>query len=637
VFDAAALASGVVQRSLVPAGRGPTGLTLDEAHDRLYVFDRFAQSVNVVADVSTASRRLAQSVPLQFDPSPARVLRGRPFLYDAGRSGHGDSSCATCHLFGDADGLAWDLGNPYGDIIANPNGAMGAMLPPWAPMKGPMVTQSLRGMADMGPMHWRGDRTGGLIPGGDPADEAQAFAQFNPAFVGLLGAESPLPAHAMQAFGDFALTIVYPPNPLAQLDGQRTPEEQNGRAAFQSLGCTVCHPVSGLSSGLSISLLGEEGFKIPHLRNLYQKVGEFGQTFTGFEFFGFGFPMSPFMGDQIRGFGYFHDGTIASLFDVVGQAHGASDETRLNVVAFLLAMPTGLAAAVGQQVLAGPTTVGDPASLARRDLLAARAAAGDCDVVVKWVDAGAARGGRYVSGAIVTDRASEPSIGLAEFWSHAATPGAEQLYTCVPPGSGDRIGLDRDEDGARDRDELDAGTNPADPLSWPGGPVARMVLTKALVLRGSGTEPVTLSFRGGPADDTMPIAPPLAGGADDPTLVGATLRVYNAAGTGEHETIELPASGWTAYPGGAGYRFRGAGAVKRVVVKARKLTVRATLTELSLDEPAQRRLVVRLASGGVEWCAAASSAQPTATVDEPGRFRVRRLSAEPSCPAPPRE
>ena len=31
-------------------------------------------------------------------------------------------------------------------------------------MKGPMTTQTLRGMANHGPMHWRGDRTGGNVP-----------------------------------------------------------------------------------------------------------------------------------------------------------------------------------------------------------------------------------------------------------------------------------------------------------------------------------------------------------------------------------------------------------------------------------------------------------------------------------------
>ena len=57
------------------------------------------------------------------------------------------------------------------------------------PLKGPMVTQSLRGIADSGPLHWRGDRNG--INSGatdpDPFDEGQAFMHFRAAFQGLLG------------------------------------------------------------------------------------------------------------------------------------------------------------------------------------------------------------------------------------------------------------------------------------------------------------------------------------------------------------------------------------------------------------------------------------------------------------------
>ena len=48
-----------------------------------------------------------------------------------------------------------------------------------------------------------------------------------------------------------------------------------------------------------------------------------------------------------------------------------------------------------------------------------------------------------------------------------AGPGAELTFTAVPPGSEVRIGVDRDEDGFFDRDELDAGSNPADPVSTP--------------------------------------------------------------------------------------------------------------------------------------------------------------------------
>jgi hypothetical protein len=40
-------------------------------------------------------------------------------------------------------------------------------------------------------------------------------------------------------------------------------------------------------------------------------------------------------------------------------------------------------------------------------------------------------------------------------------------FTCAPLGSGQRIGIDRDGDGAFDRDELDGGSNPADPASLP--------------------------------------------------------------------------------------------------------------------------------------------------------------------------
>jgi hypothetical protein len=37
----------------------------------------------------------------------------------------------------------------------------------------------------------------------------------------------------------------------------------------------------------------------------------------------------------------------------------------------------------------------------------------------------------------------------------------------VPPGSGRRIGIDRDLDGALDGDERAAGSDPADPTSTP--------------------------------------------------------------------------------------------------------------------------------------------------------------------------
>ena len=48
-----------------------------------------------------------------------------------------------------------------------------------------------------------------------------------------------------------------------------------------------------------------------------------------------------------------------------------------------------------------------------------------------------------------------------------ARAGRPVTFTCVPPGSGERIGVDRDGDGAWDGDERDARTDPGDPTSRP--------------------------------------------------------------------------------------------------------------------------------------------------------------------------
>ncbi len=51
----------------------------------------------------------------------------------------------------------------------------------------------------------------------------------------------------------------------------------------------------------------------------------------------------------------------------------------------------------------------------------------------------------------------------------ALRDGGELTFTCTPPGSGVRVGIDRDEDGFLDGDEMDAGSDPADPASVPRG------------------------------------------------------------------------------------------------------------------------------------------------------------------------
>jgi hypothetical protein len=192
------------------SGGGPTGLVLDSHERRLFVLTRFDNAITVL---DTTSRSEVDKYPL-YNPEPASVRHGRRFLYDARHSSaHGDSSCASCHIFGDFDSLAWDLGNPDAPVTANPGPFLGPLIdlftqppmpPEFHPMKGPTTTQSLRGMLNAGPMHWRGDRTAGndeptVQPDGGSFNELANFKKFQYQKIGMFGMAAPpfgiLPVH----------------------------------------------------------------------------------------------------------------------------------------------------------------------------------------------------------------------------------------------------------------------------------------------------------------------------------------------------------------------------------------------------------------------------------------------------------
>jgi hypothetical protein len=86
------------------------------------------------------------------------------------------------------------------------------------------------------------------------------------------------------------------------------------------------------------------------------------------------------------------------------------------------------------------------------DLLEQRAAAGDCDLVAKAREDGRERGFLYTAGGFVTDVTGAPMMPDASLRALATAPGGAVTFTCVPPGSGMRIGIDRDLDGGLDGD-----------------------------------------------------------------------------------------------------------------------------------------------------------------------------------------
>jgi len=645
-LDAAALESGVVTKTLIPVGDGPSGLALDAAGDRLFVMNRLGHGISVVTNLGNPKKRAATDwIPLPYDPTPATTTRGRRFLYDAAStSGHGDAACASCHVFGDFDSLAWDLGDPFGAVVPNPNPMVAPLnARPFHPMKGPMTTQSLRGLASAGAMHWRGDRTG-ASDGGDAFDEVAALAAFNPAFVSLLGGAAELTAPQLAAFTDFVLGIAYPPNPIRALDGSLTPAQAAGRDFFLTAfsdgprPCNSCHAVPLGTTGFSANDGEPQDFKIPHLRNAYQKVGMFG------------LPPSPgnpgvVFGDQVRGFGFLHNGGVSTIFQFLNAPRftftpGDPNTNRRNVEQFILGLDTGLAAIVGQQV-----TLDASPDVARLALLLARAGAGECDVVVKGVTGGAL----YVGDdTFVRDRTSEPTLSTSALLALAAVPGQEQTLTAVPPGHGVRAAIDRDLDGARDGDELDAGTSPKDATSVPGGPVFTRVRTTRLGLkdRSAPADPGRrkLTFVSKTARDPTPnrIVAPAPESAGDPTLHGATLVVYGAAGGGEAVMIGLPASGWSRGGTTAKPRFTyrataPSDPITRIVLAADVLTVKGGRAGFgySLDEPRQGRIAVRLGLGTATVVCAEAPARTNGSPPSPAKFdRVDRFTGAPGAPAP---
>jgi len=506
------------------SGGGPSGVVLDEANGRLYVLTRFDDSISTI---DMATRREVAHVAMH-DPEPASVRTGRRFQYDASlTSSHGDNACASCHIFSDMDGLAWDLGNPDGTLVTNP-GPLAIdhrdfglpVSPDFEPEKGPMVTQSLRGLANHGPMHWRGDRTGGndaptAQPNSGTYDEDAAFKKFNAAFLSLNGRNAMLDAGSLQAFTDFALQITYPPNPIRALDNSLTPAQQAGHDFFfdqpkivdSKFHCNGCHVVDRNANAeygvAKPGFFGTDGkytfafqpqfFKVPQLRNLYQKVGMFGMANSG-NFLAddplstndpfFGVP-NPFMGDQIRGFGMFHDGSVDTIFrfhNILGflprpagtvtpldpgnpanlpiSAEGM--DIRRKLEQFVLAFDTNLFPIVGQQVTLNNATaaVAGP----RIDLLVARANLGECDLIVS----NDSRSYLYLrNGTFQGDLRTEGVVSDIVLRLSALAPKGDLTYTCVPPGNGPRLALDRDEDGFYNRDELVAGTDPADVASHP--------------------------------------------------------------------------------------------------------------------------------------------------------------------------
>jgi YVTN family beta-propeller protein len=425
----------------ITVGQGPTGLALDEPRTRLYVLNRFAQTISVV---DTNSKSQVAELVLGFNPEPSSVTNGRRFLYDASLSAHGTVSCASCHLNGHRDGMAWDLGNPQGDVDIVNLFPFGTAVD--HPMKGPMTTQSLRGIVGTEPLHWRGDR--------------QGLANFNPAFVSLLGAQTQLSTQDMTAFSTFVQTLTYPPNP--NQPPSRPPSENSIGFSFFSfnkldggqpngVSCNFCHTITNFGTGTNRTIIPKEAlqepqpFKVPQLRGMYQKVGILRTATT----------------PQITGFGLLHDGTFDTLFNFqkapqFNFAEAGSDVTadgwRRDMEQLMLRLDTGTPPAVGLMTTVDATNKSNSAVTNRINLLMQQSQVGNIDLVVHGINGGRPRGFLFTNGQFQPDSLSEAPVSLQQLLDSADTR-AELTFVGVPRGEGRMRSIDLNGNGVLNDDE----------------------------------------------------------------------------------------------------------------------------------------------------------------------------------------
>ncbi|MBL8298572.1 MAG: hypothetical protein JNN30_09525 [Rhodanobacteraceae bacterium] len=427
----------------IEVGQGPTGLALNAAGTRLYVLNRFDGTISRI-DTTTRSE-LGRSA--FFDPTPATVKAGRPLLYNThANSGLGQAACASCHVDGKSDLLAWDLGDPQGSLQAVtlpclPNQTCGV----WHPMKGPMVTQSLQGIVPAGAMHWRGDR--------------ENLAAFSGAYVSLQGRDTAPTAAEMQQLQNFITQVAYPPNPNHNPDGSAPASiavtggngnPASGRNIFQNqptLGggpCTVCHALPlGTSNLIDNPQLprAPQPMKGVQLRGLWAKLGWSKTSQT-----------------NLRGFGFNSDSEHDSLSALLQAGFNfgppqTAAQARRDVEAFMLTFDTETVATVGRQIAYNGSNNADATLLARLNAWVAQADAGAVGLVVH----SAGRGYVYATqGVLLSDRENSPTTLTALRTTASAT--APVAITVVPAGTQYRMGVDRDSDSVFDQDERDQGT-----------------------------------------------------------------------------------------------------------------------------------------------------------------------------------
>lgn len=447
VLDTSQSPPGWVGTYVVPgADGGPSGprtCAVDTEHGKLFVYNKGDNSFTEIdLDKPVQWGAVAPApTPLGYDPTPPAIRAGRFHHISTANSKSGTSSCNSCHFDGHLDGVVWDL-----SAFSDPEGTPSNALQFEEDRKGPMVTQSLRGLAEMAPYHWRGERA--------------TLKDFNPAFTGLLertrdGELEPLSDAEFAEFERYVFSLVYGPNPRQEVDRGLTEEQTAGFEGFVT-SCEPCHTFPlGTNGELQhdAPLFLSKSTQVTHMRGVQDKLGgkrDIGPTI--------------FLGTRSDiGLGLSHSGIIATLDDFL-LGFPLPQETRDQIVAYLKVFDAGHAPAAGYQATLCPENF-ESFEASELSFLESQAAAGYCDVFMHGfyydpegepVNVSAAYDhatGQYQFRSSSVPQA--PGSTLVELVKDGA---GKATFFGVARGLGWRWGVDRDYDGLLDHDEFPHGT-----------------------------------------------------------------------------------------------------------------------------------------------------------------------------------
>ena len=422
--------------------RGPRSLAFHPRGEHVYAFQWLSASVAVI---DAKRRSLLRELPLGDVPERQYVREGRGFLYDARLSGNGLASCAVCHVDARRDDLAWDLGERDGELVQLDTMTEPIVTFELHPMKGPLLTQTMIGLSDEQPFHWRGDKS--------------SLFEFDEVFEHLLGGQKPSLSE-MNDFIRYLQSLQFPANPNQELDrsyrttpygesaadGKRFFETAKFQGGPSEQRCTDCHTrPSGSSEQVVVDREVEQYISTPHLRDLYLRARK----------------RPDVAGVRRSGYGLSHAGQHDGVAELLGSGLiffgklGNEPRNQRMLERFLLSFDTGTAPAVGLEVLLTAKSRKEPEEQRYLAVLLASLAKGEAELLASGELAGKSILAEIDPKSLELRFADAARASLPLGRAIAELKGSDVLRLWgVPPQQGSVLGIDRDQDGRPDLSEL---------------------------------------------------------------------------------------------------------------------------------------------------------------------------------------